>query len=163
MEYKRKIKLFFVYYGRLLLYIIGIIVGIIFIIQGMNKYVKEQKKKIEPIEQEKIVAEEKKVQDINNREKISSFIELCKSDEIEESYSMITDSCKQDKFKNIDEFKKYYKNYFGIKISDYKIKNENDLYIITLVEDMLATGKIDSTKQIKMKINNIDGKISIID
>ena len=54
-------------------------------------------------------------------------------------------------------------NYFGIKISDYKIKNENDLYIITLVEDMLATGKIDSTKQIKMKINNIDGKISIID
>ena len=44
MELDRKIRLFFVTYGRLLFMVIASIAILIFIIQSLNNYVKEQDK-----------------------------------------------------------------------------------------------------------------------
>ena len=45
---------------------------------------------------------------------------------------------------------------FNIKVCDYKIKKqEDDTYIITLIEDMIITGKTNSSKETIYKIEGI--------
>lgn len=164
MEFKRRIKLFFVYYGRLLLYIIGIIALIFFILRSLNSYAIKQKKKTESTPEEKIIAEEKKEQEKTEKKIVTSFIESCNNGEINYAYSLLSDMYKQGKCKTVLEFKNNYINdTFSIKIYEYKIENENGVYVVTLKQDMLTTGKTDSKKITKLKVDNITEKIEIVD
>lgn len=80
-------------------------------------------------------------------EKIDSFIKYCNNGFIEQAYNLLSDDCKSELYKTKEEFKeKYYKNIFNQKriyeaqlwITDGK----RYTYRITLVEDMITTGKV---------------------
>ena len=148
MNFRRKIELFLVSYGRLLFICLLIVLGILFILRSINDYVKQKNYKSDLTEEEKVSLLQEKEEENKDKELIFQFIKLCKNGEIQKAYSMLSSDCKQESFIDINIFKEnYINNKFKIKIIDYKINKENKKYIITLKEDMLMTGKKNSTKQ----------------
>lgn len=80
-------------------------------------------------------------------EKIDDFIKYCNNGFIEQAYNLLSDDCKNELYKNKEEFeKKYYKNIFGKKrIYDAQLwitDGKKYTYRITLVEDMITTGNV---------------------
>lgn len=164
MELDRKIKLFFVTYGRLLFMIIASIAVLIFIIQSLNNFVKESNSNSVLTEEEKNIFEQEKEKELEKKNYISKFIDYCNSKEIEKAYDMLSKKCKEEKYSTIEDFEnKYIKQNYNLKIDKYMIKKENNLYEVYLTEDMLVTGKTTSTKQTKMIINTIEDKIYLLD
>lgn len=162
---KREIRLFFVSYGRLLLYIIGIIALIILAIQGLNQMVIEQSaKNNNNLNSYKIVTMEEKNEEIREKEYISKFINYCNEGKIESAYDMLSDRSKEEKYINIEEFKsKYINEVFNIYICDYEILNINNKYKVTLIQDMLFTGKNDSKLEQTYQIDGVlEQKIHIV-
>lgn len=158
---KRSVRLFFVYYGRLLLYIIGAIILLVLVIQTLNniaieKNAKENKITLE--EKEEIILEENK-----KIEYISNFIECCNTGKIEEAYKMLSKASKG-KYNSIETFKKdYVEDVFNIYICDYKILKKDDIYEVSLTQDMIATGRTDSIKIEKYSLEWVlEPKINII-
>lgn len=163
MELDRKIRLFFVTYGRLLFMVIASIAILIFIIQSLNNYVKEQDKNTTLTEEEKNIIEQEKQNEYEIKNYISKFIEYCDSKDIQKAYEMISEKCKKEKYGSLENFEnEYIKKYFNIKIANYKIKKDNNIYEVLLTEDMLITGKTTSTNQIKIQMNNVEDKIYIL-
>lgn len=163
MELDRKIRLFFVTYGRLLFMVIASIAILIFIIQSLNNYVKELNKNTVITEEEKNIIEQEKQNEYEIKNYISKFIEYCDSKDIQKAYEMISEKCKKEKYGSLENFEnEYIKKYFNIKIANYKIKKDNNIYEVLLTEDMLITGKTTSTNQIKIQMNNVEDKIYIL-
>lgn len=158
--FKRKIRLFFVNYGKLLFYIIGVIAIFFIFLNALNNYAARKNRKAA---QEKAVQQEINIKKRSDLEKenikkgyILAFINHCMNGNIQEAYNMLTENCKTEKYKTLSEFKSnYVDTIFNVKIDEYKIENENEVYTISLIEDMLVTGKTKSTKQTKIKL---DGK-----
>ena len=153
---RRKIKLFFVYYGELLTFFIGITIAIIFVIQWLNNLAIKNKEELyssEEYRQEVQQAEDSELE----KKTINQFIQYCNEQKIKEAYEMLSDSCKSKKFSTVDIFKEEYINKkFNIKICDYEInKQEDNTYIISLIEDMIVTGKTNSSKETIYKIEGI--------
>lgn len=153
---KRKIRLFLISYGSLFALIIGIIIAIIFIIQTLNSMVvieqNNNKYSSEQYQEEQI---EKNTQK-EDKECISKFIDYCNNGEIEQAYKMLSNTCKQEKYSTIEKFEKEYVNkVFGINICKYNISKKDNIYIITLTQDMLITGKTDSNIEGKYKIEGV--------
>jgi len=155
---KREIRLFFVYYGKLISFIIGFIAAFILIIQTLNSFAIKQKENNnnqysqEEYEQKKN-EEEKQTKD---KEYISQFINYCNDGKIQEAYAMLSNKCKEEKYSTIEEFKKMYVNkVFNINICKYEIIKENNIYIITLTQDMLITGKTNSTIEQKYQVGGV--------
>lgn len=167
MGIKRKIKLFFADYGKLLFQVIGGICILIYIIQSLNNYVIEQEKdKITntTTEEQKEIIKLQKEEEKTEEEYISLFIDYCNERKIKEAYEMLSDKCKTERYANINIFKdEYIKNVFKLNISKYSIKKIDDTYSIILVEDELQSGKGDSTKEEIYIIEGIlDRKIYIV-
>ena len=161
MGLDRKIKLFILTYGRLFLYIIGAIVIFIFILKSFDNYVKEKDIKKE---QKEIVAKQERMEENERRNYISKFIKYCESKEIEKAYEMLSIKCKEEKYSNLEEFQnKFIKKIFNLNIDNYKIKKENDIYLVLLTEDMLITGKTTNSNQINIRIENVNDGIFILD
>lgn len=156
MELKRKIRLFFVAYGRLLFEVIGVILLVILFLQWLDKKV-EEKHKIEYNNQVNFEQEESTIdqKEKTNKEKeyISKFIEHCMSQEIQEAYSMLSEACKQEKYRDIDTFKNEYINkVFSVRICDYTISKKDDIYIIKLQEDLLTAGGTEIIKEFECSV-----------
>ena len=75
---------------------------------------------------------------------LDSFIDNCNNRNLEEAYSLLTDECKEEVYPSLDAFKEnYYNNMFEGKTKIYSFQNWHDnTYYITLMEDILSTGKI---------------------
>lgn len=159
--FMRKIRLFFVQYGRLLLFIIGSIVIFIYLLKSANNYYKETYTVNQITPEEKQAIYQKKQEEEISKKIISKFIDNCNNGKIEEAYNMLTEDSKKEKYKSVDDFRSTYINkLFNIKIYEYKIEKQNETYVVYLTEDMLITGKTESTKQTEIKPN--DNKIIII-
>lgn len=76
---------------------------------------------------------------------IDEFMKYCNNGNIEEAYSLLTDECKEEIFPSLDSFKnKYYNNVFNT-YKTYSLQNWfEDTYKVKLIEDSLATGKLNS-------------------
>lgn len=155
---KRKIRLFFVSYGNLILFFIGTFLLIVLVIQGLNNIVKKQNPKNNiNITEEKIEIQKKEEQDKEEKEYISKFINYCNNNKIEEAYEMLSEKCKKEKYNNIKQFKnQYIDKVFDIYIYDYKIIKHNNQYKVNLTQDIISTGRIDSVKE---EIYLIDGEL----
>ena len=160
---KRSIKLFFVYYGKLFLYIIGNICILIFIIQSANSYVIKQNE-IKYSSQEYKNSIQQKENEKKEKGLISKFIQYCNTNEIDKAYDLLSDECKKEKYKTKEEFlQKYIYKFFYINICEDEILKEEDRYIIYLTQDMLITGKMDSILETKCKIDIQLEKVYIYD
>lgn len=143
--FKRKIRLFFVSYGRLLAFVIGVIGIIIFGIQGLNSMAAKQNEKKYYSEEDYQRILEQQVEQELDKKYISQFIDYCNRKEIEQAYNMLSEKCKQEKYNTVKNFEEKYINVlFDINIVDYDILVKDNTYIVTLIQDMLITGKTDS-------------------
>lgn len=160
---KREIRLFFVKYGRLLVFIIGIFLITILVLESIEDYyitTMNYEEKIE-IEKQEEIEREKEQED---REYISKFIDFCNEKKAEEAYEMISYKCKQEKYTTLEEFKNEYINkFFEIRIDNYKIVKENDIYKVSLIQNMLLTGKNSIVEQIYQIEEVLEKSIYIID
>ena len=91
---RREIKLFWIRNGKPLLKIVGIIIGIIFIIQLLNEYAKvqnetEEEERVQKIEDhQKGQIEKQKIEE--NKKIISTFLDYCQNNEIINAYEMLS-------------------------------------------------------------------------
>ena len=167
MEIKRKIRLFFSTYGESLFKIIGVILVIWLVIRLFNQMAvnnaKERKLQNELTYENQIENEKKNQLEVQEKKIIENFINYCNQKEIEKAYNMLSDTCKQENYPTMEEFKnKYINSVFNMYICDYKIVKNDDIYTVTLVEDMIATGKTNETKEQKYKLVGVlERKIEI--
>lgn len=100
---------------------------------------------------------------------IDVYIRCCNHKEYEKAYSLLSDDCKNNLYKNIDEFKLYIDNVFdGEKV--YYIQNYSnidDIYIyeVNILDDILATGLTGSEElevySEKFVIKDNNGKLTL--
>lgn len=110
-----------------------------------------------------------------NTEIIDKFLKLCKKHDIDNSYQLISNSCKEQLFNTKESFKENYIDImFDKKDGLYTIENwYNDTYKINITENILSTGKENNySKQdyitiveedgiIKLNINSFVGKTEL--
>lgn len=151
---RREIKLFWARNGKPLLQIIGFILLVIMVIQGLNQYTilsNKEKAEQELETKEQRETEKKKQEDIKeDKEFISKFIDYCNKNNIEEAYQMLSTKCKEKKYLSIKNFKeKYINKIFGDK-KDFEITlKEDNIYKIVFLEDILQAGKIENRRKIE--------------
>lgn len=92
------------------------------------------------------------------------FYGYCNEKKLEEAYSMLTDDCKELIYPSLDLFEaNYYDNIFGGEKKIYSFENwVNDIYIVTVEDDILETGK--TNEEVEKKIDYVtleDGKLNI--
>lgn len=80
---------------------------------------------------------------------IEKFISFCNNKNIEEAYNLLSEECKEAKFKDVETFKKIYynENFSGNTKKTATIENwVSNIYIVDISDDILATGKISDLK-----------------
>ena len=161
MELNREIRVFLATYGRFLFSLLISIAIIIYIIQGLNNIEVKETEERKKLNEGKIIYNIEKVEN-NNEKLITNFVENCKNKNVEKAYELIDDVCKKEKYNTIEEFKNNFINkYFNIKIDEYKILKYEDEYTIELIQDMLVTGKTESTYKFNLYIVELESKIYI--
>lgn len=160
---RRKIKLFFVSYGKLISFIIGAIFVAVTAIQTLNSLVKENNdyKYSSEEYQNKIKNQEEQTEDILY---ILDFIKYCNEKNINEAYKMLSDKCKNEKYRTKEEFEKNYINQvFSISITKQDVNKLDNIYKVTLTQNPMETGKKDSKIETQYKVENLlERKIYII-
>lgn len=163
---------------KLILYIIGIIAFILFIIKALNSYYEkdERKKQEQLVKKEQTVKEEVIENDFsiesNSVEKTTrSFVNYCNKRELENAYKMLTEECKKAMFPTVDIFEKVYINVVYKINRDYNLTKwstdgNKSTYLVKLYGDILATGNAnnyteeyytfvkDANGNYKLNINN---------
>ena len=109
---------------------------------------------------------------------LDQFFSYCNSGNIEKAYELVSDDCKEEMYQNINAFKNtYYDPVFGTGEKQISVENYiDDIYIVTLVDDPLATGSANQNKfqdhvtivedekgNIKLNINNYIGRTKLDD
>ena len=100
-----------------------------------------------------------------NQTIIDNFINYCNSGDLANAYSLLSEKCKEELFKNQEEFKtKYVNNIFTSK-KQYNIQNwyTSDLgstYKITYINDIISTGTIENNVEDYITISN--NKLNIL-
>lgn len=80
---------------------------------------------------------------------IEQFISLCNNRNPEGAYNILSDECKEAKFKDVEVFKKLYynENFSGNTKKTATIENwVSNIYQVDISDDILATGKISDVK-----------------
>ena len=97
----------------------------------------------------------------SDTEIIKEFMEYGNSGDIENAYNLLSESCKNNLFQNIDEFNKFYFDViFGQSKKIYTIENwSGKTYRIKISEDLLSTGDLNGgmTRQDYITIVEEDG------
>lgn len=166
---RRKIKVFWTEHGDSVLFYGGILIAIILVIQGLNSLaIKQNEYKNKVKEKEKIENTVKyNVAEKNNYTKlVNDFISLCKNNEIEKAYELLSERCKKNLYPSANDFNnKYYRSMFK---QDYDINvkyQDDNIYIITFEESILKSGSTENRKKIeqyyKIEIEGLEEKIFI--
>lgn len=107
-----------------------------------------------------IVTGKSKTIDNNEIDIIDKFISYCNSGNVQEAYNLLSNECKEVMYKEINIFNEaYYKPIFanGKRNANVEIWN-NDIYMVTLNEDALATGSFSEENSFKDYITIVKDK-----
>lgn len=112
----------------------------------------------------------------SNAKIIEQFFNYCFQNEIENAYNLLSNDCKEERYKSLSEFKaRYIRTNFSVK-SEKVVNIENwtgNIYKISIVDDIMATGNINSKSiqdyvtvitedgENKLNINSFIGKEEI--
>lgn len=96
---------------------------------------------------------------------ITTFLENCNNDRIEEAYNMLTEECKEEVYSSIEDFKTYYcGNFFKNYRASFEIANWfGSTYKVDIIPDMLSTGKTNEgyVNQDYITIKRVDGEYKL--
>lgn len=146
------IKEFFNKNGKLILRVIAIIFSILFIIKSLNFYYENTgKRESEEIAnnirqgETKITQEDYTTKSNSVEITMASFVNYCNTRELVNAYEMLTDECKKAMFPTIEDFERIYiNNIYNVKrnydLARWSTEGNKITYLVTLYEDMLATG-----------------------
>lgn len=169
---------------------IGIIASLFILLQLLNFIAKKNNNKIKDSNYSNLVQEDKIQSDSKGNiatdksvvtgDKLSSeslkdqtsvieqFLNLCKKNNDEEAYNMITDECKEEMFNTVEDFKNIYlDSIFKTNGVTFKISNwfGNTYKVDFTVGDMLSTGNPDDVENIQdyitLKSENNETKVNI--
>lgn len=75
--------------------------------------------------------------------KINEFVDLCNNHKLDEAYNMLSNSCKEILYPDLQNFiQNYYEPLFKEENKTYTIQNwSGNTYLVKFIEDLLATGK----------------------
>ena len=150
---KRKIRLFLATYGKPLLQGIGVILLIIFVIQGLNYYtiVTNQKNESKKLEYQKKKEEEQKEEKIIEEDKniILEFLDDCSKKNIQKAFNMLTEDCKQDKYATTKELEEKYVNKIFNKKYDFEVNYQGNIYQVVFLEDILQSGSVNDRNKLE--------------
>lgn len=140
---RRKIKIFWTEHGTPILFWGIVLVALIFSLKILNQIAINNTKTNQNLK-DQVKQEEAYKEDKENIELINIFLNYCKDGRIDEAYKLISESCKKDKYKTIEEFRdKYYYKFFS---DNYEIQidfnTNNNLYEIRFYKDILESGKV---------------------
>lgn len=105
------------------------------------------------VEKQAIIANTQKeeVEVANEHKKaLDDFLEFCKSGDESSAYALLSSECKENSFQNINKFNiNYVEKYFSLN-KTYSVKystssNKKYYYTVKIFEDMLSTGKVNSS------------------
>lgn len=146
--------------GKLIAYIILIIIFVLFAIKSLNSYYEkdEERKKKEMAENAivKETSQSTKVPDkiVNNsiEDTMNSFVSYCNKREIQNAYKMLTQECKDAMFPTVEFFEKTYVNkIYNIKrtyeLTKWSTEENKEIYLVSLYGDLLATGGVGNSIQ----------------
>ena len=79
---------------------------------------------------------------------IDEFVTYCNSGQIQEAYNLLSDECKEEMYKSVEDFKNaYYLAYFNGETRNVKVENWiGKIYRLNIREDALATGKYEPSE-----------------
>lgn len=100
----------------------------------------------------------------NTQNLLDEFFGYCNSKNLESAYNMLTDECKELVYPSLDLFTaNYYNNIFNNETRIYSFKNWNqNTYIVTIEEDVLATGKsLGDSGKMTDYVTIVDEKLNI--
>lgn len=153
MYFKRELKLFWAKYSNPILFWSIVFIVVIFIIQSLNAYVKnnnyQEDSNILQNEIENIITitEEEKIE---NEELIQKFIDFCKNKKLDQAYNLLSEECKKQLYPNLNSFtQKYYSRIFNKKRDIQFEIIDNETYKIMFYEDMLESGKIEGRNSLE--------------
>jgi len=151
MGLKSKIEIFWSEHRDPILFYTIIIGAIIVITQCLNLVAKANiaQNQIAEENSNQIEVKTSPKEDIENKKLVEQFLEYCKNNKIEEAYNLISNECKEEKYKTLEDFKTdYYNKIFNKKRSIEVKKQKNNSYKVTFYEDMLETGEADESTSI---------------
>ena len=128
------------------------------------------------IEENKIKQEQEKtniyyteITNANEHAKIiKQFLEYCKSEDASNAYKLLASKTKEEKYQNQTEFNNNYILKFFSESKNYTItynseKNNQYYYIVTITNDILSSGKVDTQPVVQdFIITNENGEDKII-
>lgn len=151
---RREIRLFWVRNGKLLLQIIGVIVLIILVVQGLNQFTiinnkaKEEELLATQEERENQKIQKKKENEYKNL--ILTFVDYCNNKEIDKAYEMLSGTCKKEKYPTHNEFEEKYINKVFKQKKDCEIDIlQNNVFKVVLLQDILQAGTIENREKIE--------------
>lgn len=99
----------------------------------------------------------------NDSDIINEFFEYCNNGDIEKAYNILTDECKEEIYSSIENFKNNYYDYvFKGEKKSYTIENWTDnVYQVRITDDILSTGKLDTTETRQDYVSVVDDKLNI--
>lgn len=150
---------------RSIVLVIGIIVGVIVVVQLLNSFAKQQREAGAKTSNTNTTTSSQNIYQPNkavitntqvgetqakeNTEIIENFVEYCNNGEIQKAYDLLTDECKENLYPTVDRFQKnYYNNVFSTKkthnIQSWMTGRNCYTYKVRFLENILATGEYNS-------------------
>lgn len=151
---RREIRLFCIRHGKSFFKIIGFIFAVIFVLQTLDNIAKQKKEREQPqiyMQQAKIQKEQKqKVKEAKDKQFILTFIEYCNDKKVVQAYELLSEECKYNKYQTIQEFEQKYINKVFNNKKDVEINiQENNIYKITFLKDLLQAGALENREELE--------------
>lgn len=87
---------------------------------------------------------------------VEEFVNYCNEGEYEKAYNLLSEDCREYRFKTLEEFTLYIKNRFYAKrnysIQSYSVYNKKYIYVLKLFDDIMATGLTNNNYKYKEEI-----------
>lgn len=161
---KRKIKIFWLEHSDPIIFYSGLIIGIILIVQFLNRLAIEKNENENKINNTNAIIEES----YNNSEDkglIENFINYCKENKTQEAYELLSKKCKEESYQTYEIFiSEYYNKVFNKKRTvEIIYEEEKQLYKINFYSDILESGGFTSNivDYYKIEQDIIENKIYI--
>ena len=135
MNLKRKIRIFWLEHGSPIIMVAVALGIIIFIVQTLNKYAlqkqEEQQQNQASTSQNVVASETIEIEKMQEKETVEKFIKYNQNNQIEKAYSMLSNTCKQASYQNINIYQEKYFMQRFLENRETEVTNqEGNTYVI---------------------------------
>lgn len=125
-----------------------LVILVFFLVLRLLNNMEEKKVEREITENNKIQTELSLIDE--HKVAIEDFLEFCKNGDESSAYALLSSECKEQSFKTLNDFRNKYISKYFLTNKSYTITYKSNIngeynYSVKIFEDILSTGKIDSS------------------